>query len=95
MTKNLENKLEIHSHVLAIHNDWDLKSTWKMVKPNLYKDENGEYQCKPFDRIPDGPAHHWDIVLVRGDRAYEKVSEEECNCDLTSGEICPHWRELR
>lgn len=94
MSKNLENKLEIHSHVVACYREWPLKDMWGLIKPTLRRNENGEIQAGPIARIPDGEPTHWDIVLVRGDRAYQKISEEDCLCDLTSGEICPHWREI-
>lgn len=94
MSKKSETKMQVRSHVIAIHPDWDLKSTWKMVKPNLYLDEAGQLQCKPLDRVPDGEPTHWDIVLVRDDKGYQKMSEELCDCDLSSGEMCPHWREI-
>lgn len=87
-------KLPIHTHVVAIHPDWDLRSTWKMIKPNLYVDDSGKMQSRPLERQPDGEPTHWDVVLIRGDKSYQRNSQEDCNCDLSSGEMCPHWREL-
>lgn len=88
-------KLEIHTTIVAVHHDWDLRSTWKMIKPSLYVDGDGKLQVKPYDRPPDGEPTHWDIVLLRGDKSYHRIGDEDCTCDLSSGEMCPHWKELR
>lgn len=92
--KKLGNKIEFSTHVLAIHADWDLKSTWKMVKPYLYE-EDGKLKCRPLDRVPDGEVERWELVLVRDDKSYHRVGDEDCNCDLSSGDMCVHWREIR
>ncbi len=93
--KKIGTKTEIHSHVIPVFHEWTTRDIWKMLQPTLYKDPDGNYQTGGFDRVPDGEPTHWDIVLVRGEKSYEKVSEEDCNCDLSSGEMCVHWREIR
>lgn len=100
MTKKLdqENKSQPHvirTHIVPCYLDWDLKSIWKMLKPTIYEDEEGNFQTGSFVRMPDGEPTHWDIILMRGDRSYHRVGDEECNCDLSSGEMCPHWCEIR
>lgn len=87
-SKKLAKELQLRTHVVPIYLEWDVRSMWKIMEPFVDGD------MLEF-RKPDGTPTHWDIVLVRGDKAYENVSAGECNCDLTSGEMCVHWREIR
>lgn len=88
-------KSTVRTHVVPVFHDWDLRSVWKMIKPGLYVDEDDKLQSRPFERQPDGEPHHWDIVLVREDKSYHRIGDEDCDCDLTSGDMCPHWRLMR
>lgn len=85
---------KVETIILPIYHDWDTKNMWKLCKPFLFQDDEGKYHIGPLDREPDGEPIRFDIVLTRGEKAYERASEEDCNCDLTSGEMCPHWRKI-
>lgn len=88
MSKKLANKLEIRTHVVPVYLEWDVRSMWKLMEPFVDGD------MLEF-RKPDGEPTHWDIVLIRDDKPYERTSAGDCNCDLSSGEMCKHWRLIK